>query len=159
MAAGRPVGKRRRVGPGGPVKARRGATIRRGTHDVLSRDAEEWLFRCPEVLSEGSVRAGEEGASWFGSTMITVDLVALAQHWRGPLDAEARERLVAAMAGSVRVRLRAMRLACAEVARRLPDRRLGTAQVDTRVRVVGDQLYLDVDVEVPIDVTSAQGQR
>lgn len=128
-------------------------------HVVLSRDAEERLFRCPEVLSEGSVRTLDDGACWFGSTMITVSLADLAPYWRGPLDEGARDRLVQAMAGSVRVRLRAMRLACAEVARRLPDRPLGTAQVDTRVRIVGDQLHLDVDVEVPLGVSSAQGQR
>jgi hypothetical protein len=159
MGAGRPAGKRGDKGPIGPAKARRGATSHVRGHEVLSRDVEERLFRSPEVLSEGSVRTAGAGAAWYGSTMITVDLVGLAEHWRGPFDESARARLLEAMAGSVRVRLRAMRLACAEVARRLPDRPLGTAQVDTRVRIVEDQLYLDVDVEVPLDVPSAQGQR
>ncbi|MFW5921439.1 MAG: hypothetical protein ACOCUS_06325, partial [Polyangiales bacterium] len=87
------------------------------------------------------------------------DLVALGERWRGPLDEAARARLLRAVQGSVRVRLRAMRLACAEVARRLPDRPLGTAQVETRARIVGDKLHVDVDLEVPIGVSSRTGQR
>jgi hypothetical protein len=159
MADGRPRGSGKRAGPWGPVKVRRESPLRERSYEVLSREAEERLFRSPEVLSEGSVRPAVGGACWYGSTMITIDLADMAQSFRGPPDAQARERLVQAVAGSVRVRLRAMRLACAEVASRLPDRALGTALVDTRVRVVGDQLYLDVDVEVPVGVSSAQRQR
>lgn len=148
------------AGPKGLAKARRGATVDVRSHVALSREAEEVLFRRPEVLSEGSVRESPEGGrSWFGSTMITFDLAALEAHWRGPLDDAARTRLLEAVQGSVRVRLRAMRLACAEVARRLPDRPLGTAQVETRARLVGDTLHVDVDLEVPIGVSSRQGQR
>jgi hypothetical protein len=123
---------------------------------MLSREAEEWMFRAPDVLTEGSVRPTREGGvSWFGSTMITFDLEAMGKLWRGPFDEDARQRLADLVEGSVRVRLRAMRLACAEVARRLPDRPLGTAQVETRVRIVGHKLYVDLDLEVPIDVSSA----
>lgn len=159
MGAGRPSDKASATAIRGPVKARRAGTTQIGGHEVLHREAEERLFQSPEVMSEGTVRTVPDGACWFGSTMITVGLADLAPHWRGPLDDEARARLVTALDGSVRVHLRAMRLACAEVARRLPDRPLGTAQVDTRVRIVGDQLHLDVDVEVPLGVSSAQGQR
>lgn len=148
-----------RSGPWGPVKARRGATVLVRAHEVLSREAEEWLFHQPDVMSEGSVRSSADGECWFGSTMITMDLTTFAEQWRGPFDEEARHRLVRAMCGSVRVRLRALRLACAEVSRRLPDRPLGTAQVDTKVRLVGNKLHLDVDVEVPLDVSSARGRR
>lgn len=120
--------------------------------ETLTREAEERLFRNVEVLSEGAVRDG----AWFGSTMITVDLDRLEGELRDPLDAEARERLLAAIAGSVRVRIRAMRLARAEVARRFPDRKLGTAQMETRIRLHEGKLHVDVDLEVPIGVTSAR---
>ncbi|MFW6067822.1 MAG: hypothetical protein ACOC97_05735 [Myxococcota bacterium] len=141
------------------MKARRGATVVGREHEVLSREAEECLFHAPEVMSEGSLRSAGDAPAWFGSTMITIDLARLASRWRGPFDEAARARLLRAAEGSVRVRIRAMRLACAEVARRLPDRSLGTAHVDTRVRIVGDRLHLDVDVEVPLDVSSARRRR
>lgn len=157
MGAKRAIEGSGKAGPRGPVKATRGATVHVREHEVLSREAEEWLFHAPEVLSEGSMRPS--GDAWFGSTMITIDLTEFSRRWRGPFDEVARARLVRAMDGSVRVRLRAMRLACEEVARRLPDRSLGTAQVDTRVRLVGNHLHLDVDVEVPVDVSSARRRR
>lgn len=151
-------GRTRPPGPG-LAKARRGALVRVRRHEALTRDAEEALFAAPEVITEGSMRMGGEQDCWFGSTMITIDLARIAEHWRGPFDDEARRRLLEALEGSVRVRIRAMRLACADVARRLPDRSLGTAQVDTKVRIVGDKLHLDIDVEVPLDVSFAGRRR
>ncbi len=144
----------------GLAKARRGAVMRRRGGEALSRETEEWLFEAPDVLCEGSVREGRAGkASWFGSTMITFDLDTIASRYRGTFDRDAQNRLVSALEGSVRVRIRAMRIACAEVARRLPDRRLGTAQVETRVRLVDQKLHLDVDLEVPIGVSSRRRRR
>jgi hypothetical protein len=129
------------------------AMRKRGT-ETLSRQAEEALFRVAEVLSEGSLRESE--GAWFGSTMITFDLDRLAAVWRCPLDDDERARLRDAVEGSVRVRIRAMRLACEEVARRLPDRPLGTAQVETRVHLRRGKLHLDVDLEVPFGVSSGR---
>lgn len=136
----------------GLARALRIRTMRMEQHQALSREAEEALFRVAEVLSEGSTRESE--GAWFGSTMITFDLDRLAGDWRRPLDAAERVRLRDLVEGSVRVRIRAMRLACEEVARRLPDRRLGTAQIETRVHLRGGMLHLDVDLEVPLGVSS-----
>jgi len=139
----------------GLVQARRGAFICRHESRFLSRIAEEALFGCVEVLSEGSVRKGKAGDQrYFGSTMITFNLVQLAESWRGPLDAEARAQLCELVAGSVRVRARASRIACAEVARRVTERPLGTALVETKVHLRGDTLLMDIDLEVPIGVSS-----
>jgi hypothetical protein len=91
--------------------------------------------------------------------MITFDLAPLAAHLRGPLDDAARARLARVIEGSVRVKLRATRLARAEVARRLPDRVLGTALVETRVRLHGDELHIDVDLEVPLRVSSRRARK
>lgn len=143
----------------GPVRARRGPTIVERRSESLSREAEEQLFRAAEVLSEGSVRDAGDGASWFGSTMITFDLAKVEASLRGPIDDEARARLARIVEGSVRVRLRATRMARHEVARRLPDRTLGTAQVETRVRIVGDKLHVDIDLEVPLRVSSRARKR
>ena len=136
----------------GLAKATRGARLVVTPHQSLSREGEEWLFTHAEILSEGGPRDGD--GAYYGSTMITIDLEALSEHWRGSFDATERARLAQAVEGSVRVRLRAMRLAVREAQRRLADRRFGRASVETRVRLVGLKLHVDVDVELPFDVSS-----
>jgi len=118
---------------------------------------EEALFRIAEVISEGGVREAE--GAYFGSTMITFDLDRLQSPARAPLDAEARLRLLDAVDGSVRVRARAMRLACEEVARRLAGRHMGTALVETRFHLRDAWLHVDIDLEVPLGVSSGRRQR
>jgi hypothetical protein len=123
---------------------------------TLSRAFEEELFRFAEVLSEGSCRGkGDRGDTYYGSTMISIELERLRRVTRGGLDADARRLLADAVDGSVRVRLRAMRLARAEAARRIPDRALGTVCVETRVRLTEHQLHIDVDLEAAVGVSSA----
>ena len=137
----------------GLVRAEGGARlIRRGDHRILSREAEEHLFRLAEVLSEGGLREGEE--AYYGSTMLTVDLDRLARYWRGALDDATAMAIAAAVEGSVRVHLRATRLAVAEAFRRVPASRNGTPLVETRVGLAGRHLHLDVDLEIPFGVAS-----
>jgi hypothetical protein len=138
----------------GPARARKTGALRERSHVALDRQTEELLFADVEVLSEGSVRDG----IFYGSTMITIDLTRVDGGLRRPLGIEGRARLLAAIDGSVRVRIRAMRIAIDEVARRHPTEKLGTAHVETRVEVSGDKLHLDVDLEVPFGVSSAKGR-
>ena len=138
------------------VRATRAPALVRHSSVCLTRALEEELFRCAEVLSEGSRRAvGGQRDSYFGSTMISVDLERLRPLFRGGLDERTRQLLADAVDGSVRVRLRAMRLARAEAVRRVQDRSLGTAQVETRVRLTSTHLHIDVDLEVLLSVSSA----
>ncbi len=139
----------------GIVRAQRGAFIATHSARFLTREAEEALFAGAHVLSEGAARSGKDGArSYCGSTMITFDLKQLAAQWRGGLDAAAREALCELASGSVRIRSRAARIACAEVARRVTERPLGTANVETKVLLRGETLLIDVDLEVPLGVFS-----
>jgi len=134
------------------------ALVRHGSV-CLSRALEEELFRVAEVLSEGGRRAvGGQRDSYFGSTMISIDLERLRPLFRGGLDQRSLQLLADAVDGSVRVRLRAMRLARSEAARRVQDRTLGTAFVETRVRLTERQLHIDVDLEVALSVSSGSGQ-
>lgn len=121
---------------------------------MLSRAAEELIFEQADILSEGSLdERGGEGA-YFGSTMITVELSALRAGLRD-LDAPGmQDALRAAVEASPRMRLRAMRVACAEVARRVPERVFGTAALELRVSLLGERLHLDVDIEMPLAVLS-----
>lgn len=139
----------------GLARVRRDAFVATHPARFLSRGAEEALFRSAEVLSEGSLRVLKGGERrYFGSTMITFDLGRLAEHWRGPLEAEQQAELQRLVEGSVRMRVRATRMACAEVASRVTERPLGSAIVETRVRVAGNTLQMDVDLEVGVGVCS-----
>ena len=137
------------------ARATRAAVVGRGARggSTLSRLLEEELFRSAEVLSEGGCRKAGDG--YFGSTMISIDLERLGRVLRGGLDAPARRALAEAIDGSVRVRLRAMRLARAEALRRTPGRSLGTVYVETRVRLTDLQIHIDVDLEAALGVSSA----
>jgi hypothetical protein len=139
----------------GLAKARRDAFVVTRPIEYLSRGAEEALFQLARIISEGSERVAPGGERrYFGSTMITFDLAELSKAWRGPFGALERQALLRAVAGSVRVRLRASRIACAEVARRVTDRPLGSSLVETSVRLSGSSLQIDVDLEVPVGVSS-----
>jgi len=141
----------------GLARAVRGArvVVRRG--EALSREAEEALFAAPGLLSEGAVGPGVVGAeAYFGSTMITVDLARLALVWRGPLDEAARAQLLRLVGGSVRVHLRALRIARAEAMQRVPGRALGTATVEVRASLRAGALCIDVDLEAPLALSSAR---
>lgn len=120
---------------------------------MLTPQAIEELFRSAEVLTEGGL--SKDGDSrWYGSIMITFDLDGFFARCRGLFDPSVLDRVVDAIEGSVRVRLRAHRMACAEIYRRFPDRSVGTAQLESRFHRDGGRLLLDIDLEAPIDLPS-----
>jgi hypothetical protein len=151
-----PAPPRSRVRPT-VAKARRAAPFAHLRERALSRHAEEALFEHAEVLLEGATRTVGGQESFFGSVMMAVSFEALSLVVRGLEQDEVREDFTRCVDGSVRVRLRAMRMASGEVARRFPDRSLGTALIETNIRRSGDELHIDVDVEVPFDVCSRRG--
>ncbi|MEZ4337139.1 MAG: hypothetical protein R3B82_10970 [Sandaracinaceae bacterium] len=135
-----------------PARARRILAWPRGGRGALTPAAIAELFRFAEVLSEGDLDEGR----WYGSIMISFDLAGFARACRDvalPDDLDALER---AIEGSVRVRVRAHRIACGEIYQRFPDRDVGTAQVFTRFRREGDVLLLDIDLEAPVDLPSVR---
>jgi hypothetical protein len=133
------------------VKSNRRQHLVKRQYVALTRELEEALFRHADVISEGSTRAMPDArTTYFGSTMIAIAFDRL------PSDAHRvpRAELVHVIEGSVRVRLRAMRLARAEAVRRLNDSTLGTVLCDLRVHDAGKQLRIDVDLEVELRVSS-----
>ena len=136
-----------------PARARRIRAWQRGGRGALSAPAIAELFRSAEVLTEGGLDG--EGR-WYGSIMITFDLGRLARRCRDLDEPEQLDAAVRAIEGSVRVRVRAHRMACAEIYRRFPDRDVGTAQLWSRWRREGEALLLDIDLEAPIDLPSVR---
>lgn len=137
------------------VKSSRRQFLSQRKHVVLTRSLEEALFRHADVISEGSTRVMKDSrTTYFGSTMIAVPFERLARESSQPLIGPYRAELVYIIEGSIRVRLRAMRLARAEAGRRVNDALLGTALCDLRVLDAGKLLRIDVDLEVELRVSS-----
>lgn len=128
------------------VRVRPGALLRERSGWALGARAVDELYRVAEVLSEGRC----EDEMFFGTTLITIELTRALGGIGVDVDAGVLARVSDAVGGSVRVRLRAMRLAEEEVARRFPDRMIGTARTETRFRIEGTRLFIDVDLEVSV---------
>lgn len=140
-----------------PARARRVAAFhRRGERVVLTSHAIEELFRGAEVLLEGGLGSKGDQQTWYGSIMITFHLDRLAALCRGLEDDAQIERLIEGISGSVRVRVRAHRMARAQIYERFPDRAIGTAQIESRFRRDGDRLLLDLDLEAPVEAATRE---
>lgn len=136
-----------------PARARSIRAWSRAGRRALTASAIEELFRFADVLTEG----GLDGTGrWYGSIMITFDLGRLQRRCRDLESEEDLEEVIAAIEGSVRVRVRAHRMACAEIYRRFPDRDVGTAQLYSVFEREGERLLLDIDLEAPVDLPSVE---
>ncbi|MCB9593173.1 MAG: hypothetical protein H6719_10610 [Sandaracinaceae bacterium] len=136
-----------------PARARGIRVWQREGRGALSASAIAELFQSAEVLTEGSL---DETGRWYGSIMISFDLGILSRTGRDVAGPEDLDAIVVAIEGSVRVRVRAHRIACGEIYRRFPDRHVGTAQIFSRFRREGDALLLDIDLEAPVDLPSVR---
>jgi hypothetical protein len=129
------------------ARAARVTLFEREVREKLSVAAVEILLERARVLSEGKRSASPTAAArWFGSTMITVDVSALADAVREPCDARAAARVAELVRDDARVGRRVQKLALRE-AERLAGRPLRVRAGEVRVRAQGTLLHLDVDVE------------
>ena len=128
------------------ARATRIALFEREVRERLSRAALDLLFARATVISEGqrAVRGGRD--SYFGSTMVTVDLPGLAPLLRDACDAGTARRLAELLEADAAVAERVRQLAAGEAARVA-----GAAprEVSTHVtiRAQGAKVFIDVDVE------------
>jgi hypothetical protein len=152
------VTKTKRSGPpephlGAPLAVRRPmaratriALFEREVRERPARAALDLLFARAEVISEGqrSVRGGRD--AYFGSTMLTLDLPALAVLVRDACDAATARRLAALLEADATVERRVQELATREAARVA-----GAAPRDVSahvaIRAQGAKIFIDVDVE------------
>jgi hypothetical protein len=128
------------------ARATRIALFEREIRERLSRAALDLLFARAEVISEGqrAVRAGRE--SYFGSTMLTLDLPALAVLLRDACDAGTARRLAALLEGDAGVAKRIQELTARETARvagAVPEE----VRTHVTIRSQGAKVFIDVDVE------------
>jgi len=124
------------------AQARRLSVFHRRVQVELSPTALELLWSAMRVVSEG----GKDGAVWSGSTMITVDLAALADRLSDTIDAATAHRVASLAPGDPRVRQRARQIAFAE-AGRLADGPLVQPTIDLQARASGAVVHFALDVE------------
>jgi hypothetical protein len=128
------------------ARATRIALFEREVRERLSRAALDLIFARAELISEGqrSERGGRD--SYFGSTMLTIDLPALAAVVRDSCDAGTARRLAALLEADAGVIRRVEELAAEEAARvgGAKPRQVGT---HITIRAQGARVFIDVDVE------------
>ncbi|HXI57765.1 MAG TPA: hypothetical protein VNO55_16985 [Polyangia bacterium] len=128
------------------ARATRIALFEREVRERLSRAALDLLFARADVMSEGqrALRGGKE--SFFGSTMLTIDLPALTVVLRDEPDAGTAHRLATLLAEDAGVEKRIAALAARE-AGRLAAATLRTVSTHINIRAQGARVFIDVDVE------------
>jgi hypothetical protein len=128
------------------ARATRITLFEREVRERLSRAALDLLFARVEVMSEGqrAVRGGKE--SYFGSTMLTIDLPALAVLLRDAPDAGTARRLATLLADDSQVEKRVQAMATREAAR-VAGEAPRTISTHVNIRAQGARVFIDVDVE------------
>jgi hypothetical protein len=126
----------------GMATARRLSVFQRRIDIGLSPTTLDLLFEHVRVVSEG----GLDGDRYAGSTMIILDLVALAARLSDDPDAATARRFADLAPEDPRVRHRARALAFAE-ARRLAGGNLIQPEIDLEVRARGPIVQLALNVE------------
>jgi hypothetical protein len=135
LAARRPMARATRIG-----------LFEREVRERPARAALDLLFARAEVISEGqrSQRGGRD--AYFGSTMLTFDLPALAVLLRDACDAATALRLAALLEADASVEKRVQ-----ELAKREATRAAGATPRDVSthvtIRAQGAKVFIDVDVE------------
>ena len=139
--------------PGGALPARRPMAratritlFEREVRERLSRAALDVVFARAERLSEGqrSQKGGRD--SYFGSTMLTIDLAAFADVFRDACDAGTAHRLAVLLEADSTTPRRIRELALREAAG-IAGARLKDVRTQVTVRAQGAKVFVDVDVE------------
>jgi hypothetical protein len=138
-------------------KARRLDLVRRTEAQRLAPGVAEMLLRRAQVMSEGAIREGIGGReTYFGSTMLTVDLADLAAELRAAVDPALATALAPLLACSGHLRVAALRIARREAETRIPGWQAERLTAETRVRAVDTRIEVDVDVELALRAASSR---
>jgi hypothetical protein len=128
------------------AQVRRIALIEREVRETLSQAALDAVFAHAEVISEGESRQESGKKAFLGSTMLTCDLAATAEILREPADDGTARRLAALLLKEKSLDPRIETIVRREVERitGCPPKKV---RGETRIRIQGTRIFLDVDVE------------
>jgi hypothetical protein len=128
------------------VQVRRIALIEREVREHLSQAALDAIFVRCEVISEGETSINQGKTLFLGSTMLTCDVSALGEILREPADEGTAQRMAALLAKEASLDTRAQTIVRREV-ERITRCKPKSVRGETRIRVRGTRVFLDIDVE------------
>jgi hypothetical protein len=128
------------------VQVRRIGLIEREVRETLSQAALDAVFAHAEVISEGEARQEAGKSVFLGSTMLTCDLAATSEILRESPDEGTARRLASLLAKEKTLEQRIESIARREV-ERITGQEPRKVRGETRIRVKGARVFLDVDVE------------
>lgn len=133
------------------ARASRISLFEREVRERLSRAALDVLFGAAGIMSEGQRQrsTGKGRETFFGSTMLTIELDALGGSVRDAGDARSAQRLASLLGVEAGSLARIKRIAADEV-QRLAGARPRSVSADVKVRSRGTTVYVDVDVEAEL---------
>ena len=128
------------------AQVRRIGLIEREVRENLSQAALDAVFAHAELISEGETRQEAGRTVFLGSTMLTCDLAATSELLREPPDDGTARRL-----GSLLAKEKTLGQRIEPIVEREVERVTGFApkkvRSETRIRVQGARVFLDIDVE------------
>jgi hypothetical protein len=128
------------------ARVERISLFEREVRERLGRAALDVIFAAASVISEGQSSSRPSREVFHGSTMLTIELGAVAPAVRDACDARAAQRLAALMAEDSAALARVKAVAAAET-ERISGRRPRALTTEIKVRSRGTTVYVDVDVE------------
>jgi len=128
------------------VQVRRIALIEREVREHLSQAALDAIFVRCDVISEGETSSNQGKTLFLGSTMLTCDVSALGEVLREPADEGTAQRMAALLAKEASLDTRAQTIVRREV-ERITRCNPKSVRGETRIRVRGTRVFLDIDVE------------
>ncbi len=131
------------------VQVRRIALIEREVREYLSQAALDAVFDRSEVISEGETSTAQGRSAFLGSTMLTLDVSVLGEILREPADEDTARRMAALLVDEPSLDARAQVIVRREV-ERITHGKPKSVRGETRIRVRGTRVYLDIDVEAAL---------
>lgn len=128
------------------AQVRRIALVEREIRETLSQAALDAVFAHAEVISEGEARQEAGKTIFLGSTMLTCDLATTSEILREPADDGTARRLAALLLKEKTLDQRIEAIVRREV-ERVSRTKPKKVRGETRIRVQGARVFLDVDVE------------
>jgi len=128
------------------VQVRRIALIEREVREYLSQAALDAVFDRAEVISEGEASVAQGKTVYLGSTMLTFEVSLLGEILREPADEDTARRMAALLVKDPSLDARTQAIVRREV-ERITSGKPKSVRGETRIRVLGTRVFLDIDVE------------
>jgi hypothetical protein len=128
------------------VQVRRIALIEREVREYLSQAALDAVFDRSEVISEGEASIAQGKTVFLGSTMLTFEVSLLGEILREAADEGTARRMATLLVKEPSLDARTQTIVRGEV-ERITGSKPKSVRGETRIRVRGTQVFLDIDVE------------